>query len=328
MRIEPTNNFALLGGGPVLVNLAKYLNDGGSNVRVFTSERLLDYSGEKSSLPEIMNAHGIPCTVAANIGKDTDAIDIASSGGIGISFGAPWIFRSAFIDLWNTRLLNSHPAPLPQHRGGGGYSWRILMNDRRGATCVHTITTGLDEGDIAWYEPYKFADDCLIPADYEAAQVHNDIQSLRIIVDNFKKGTSLKLEPQDHSSSTYFPRLETDTHGWIDWSHSAEDIVSSIRAFDQPYPGASTTLNDHHVRIRGAHPANGELTFHPFQAGLIYRMIGDNYFIACNGGGISVEEITFQSSSGNKNSVRLGDRLFSPAAKLENAFEYRAIYRP
>jgi methionyl-tRNA formyltransferase len=328
MDIEPTNTFALFGGGPVLVNLANHLKSTGSSVHVFTSERLLDYTGEGSSLPEIMAAQDIPCAVTSNIGDESSAAEIASSGGIGISFGAPWIFRSAFIDLWNGRLLNSHPAPLPEHRGGGGYSWRILMKDRRGATCVHVVTPGLDEGNIVWYEPLIFSDDCLVPADYESAQVNSDIKSLRTLVEQIKQGTSLTSTPQDHSISSYFPRLETDTHGWIDWSLSVEDVIRSIRAFDQPYAGASTTLNGNDVRIRGAQIAD-DVTFHPFQAGLIYRDYDGRHFIACKGGGISVDKIELESSLAKpKNSVRLGDRLFTPAKKLQAALEYRATYRP
>jgi methionyl-tRNA formyltransferase len=328
MNTEPIDSFALFGGGPVLVDLAKFLHINGSSVHVFTSERLIDYSGEEASIPAIMDALEIPHSVTANIGKNEQAKKIASAGGIGLSFGAPWIFRSAFIDLWEGRLLNSHPAPLPEHRGGGGYSWRILMNDHRGATCVHVVTPGLDEGDIVWYKPYQFSNDCLVPSDYESAQVRNDIESLRTLVDNFKQGTSLGITEQDHTASTYFPRLETDTHGWIDWSDAAAEITLSIRAFDHPYAGASTTINGHKVRIRGAQLADDGLVFHPFQAGLIYRSIGGKYFIACNDSGISVEAIEFEGSSDPKNSVRLGDRLFSPVEKLQTAFEYRVTYRP
>jgi methionyl-tRNA formyltransferase len=328
LNIEPTNTFALFGGGPVLVDLAKHLQANGSTVYVFTSERLIDYSGEEANIPSIMESFGIPCTITANIGNDEQAKGIASAGGIGISFGAPWIFRSAFIDLWNGRLLNSHPAPLPQHRGGGGYSWRILMNDQRGATCVHIVTTGLDEGDIVWYEQYEFSDECQVPADYEAAQVANDINSLRSLTEKFKQGISLDLTEQDHTTSTYFPRLETDTHGWVDWSLPADEIIRSIRAFDKPYAGVSTTLNETTVRISGAQLANDDLSFHPFQAGLIYRSFEGRHFVACGDVGISVEEIIIRSSTEQKNSVRLGDRLFTPASKLESAREYRAIYRP
>jgi methionyl-tRNA formyltransferase len=203
------------------------------------------------------------------------------------------------------------------------------MDDRRGATCVHVVTQGLDEGDIVWYEPYQFNDECLVPADYESTQVSKDIESLHTLVDKFKQGVSLDPTKQDHVASTYFPRLETDTHGWIDWSQSVEDVIRAIRAFDRPYAGASTTLNGHDVRIRGAQIADDDFTFHPFQAGLIYRKLGERHFVACADRGISIDKIDLEASSADqKNSVRLGDRLFSPAVKLQAALEYRATYRP
>jgi len=326
LNIHPTNSFALFGGGLVLVELATYLKSIGASVHVFTSERLAESTGKESTLAEQMADLNIPCNVTPKIDKDVDAADIATSGGIGLSFGAPWIFRASFIDLWEGRLLNSHPAPLPQHRGGGGYSWRILMNERRGETCVHVVTPGLDEGDIVWAKPYIFGEECLVPTDYESVAVCRDILSLRELLDTFRNGTSLPLTAQDHSSSSYFPRLKTDTHGWVNWTHTADEIVRFVRAFDQPYAGASTTIRGHDVRIMGAHLADDSLTFHPFQAGLIYRISDGQYFIASNGGGIRVSEITPYSTENPL--LQLGDRLVTPNVKLDAALEIRASYRP
>jgi methionyl-tRNA formyltransferase len=326
ININPANRFALFGGGPVLVQLAMYLKSAGVSVHVFTSKRLAESTGTEATLAEQMAELNIPCNVTANIGNDVDATDIADGGGIGLSFGAPWIFKTSFIDLWDGRLFNSHPAPLPQHRGGGGYSWRILMNERRGETCVHVVTPGLDEGAIVWSKPYVFGEECLIPTDYETVAVSRDIVSLRELLGKLQNGTSLPLTAQNHSSSTYFPRLNTDIHGWINWTHTADDIVRFIRAFDQPYAGASTTVLGHDVRITGAHLADESLTFHPFQAGLIYRVSEGQYFIASNGGGIRISNITPYSTEHLL--PQLGDRLVTPNVKLDAAFEIRTSYRP
>ena len=48
---------------------------------------------------------------------------------------------------------------------------------------------------------------------------------------------------QNHKLSTYYPLLNTEVNGLINWNHSGDEIEKFIRAFSYPYPGASTYLN-------------------------------------------------------------------------------------
>ena len=62
---------------------------------------------------------------------------------LGISIGAPFIFKDEDIKEFNGNLINSHGAPLPSFKGGGGFSWRIMQKDKRGTILVHLISEGM-----------------------------------------------------------------------------------------------------------------------------------------------------------------------------------------
>ena len=47
----------------------------------------------------------------------------------------------------------------------------------------------------------------------------------------FKK---TKEKKQDEKNSSYWPRLNSKIHGWIDWSWSPKEISDFIKAFDDP----------------------------------------------------------------------------------------------
>ena len=69
-------------------------------------------------------------------------------------------------------------------------------------------------------------------------------------INNFRKSAKTLPEiKQDESISTYFPRLSSDVHFWINWSWSCEDLVSFIRAFGEPYDGAKTRISSNHDEV-------------------------------------------------------------------------------
>ena len=45
---------------------------------------------------------------------------------------------------------------LPLDRGGGGFSWGILSNDRIGINSVHQVTADYDRGSVLAYAEYLF----------------------------------------------------------------------------------------------------------------------------------------------------------------------------
>ena len=66
----------------------------------------------------------------------------------------------------------------------------------------------------------------------------------------------------------YWPRLNTDAHGYINWSNDVEDIEKFICAFDDPYKGAITYFNDNKIRVKKVFLMKTDGIFHPFQNGI------------------------------------------------------------
>jgi phosphoribosylglycinamide formyltransferase-1 len=69
------------------------------------------------------------------------------------ALGWMFIFSSWFIDLWQSRILNVHPALLPKHGGKGMYGMRVheavlRSGDTESGITIHLMDEGVDTGPI------------------------------------------------------------------------------------------------------------------------------------------------------------------------------------
>ena len=87
---------------------------------------------------------------------------------ITLSFGARWIINRKIRDtLFRGLVLNAHGTRLPNDRGGGGFSWRIMRGDRIGNLVLHQIDDGIDTGPIVLTEEYIVPRHIQTPAQHE-----------------------------------------------------------------------------------------------------------------------------------------------------------------
>jgi methionyl-tRNA formyltransferase len=126
--------------------------------------------------------------------------------------------------------------------------------------------------------------------------------------------------------STYWPRLSTDKHGFIDWGWSLSDVESFICAFDDPYAGAATFINSKKVRLKKCFADYNDGHFHPFQKGIVYRKSSDALFVAFEDGALVIRSIMDEKKMNVMNEISVGDRFFTPYKFLESAMQFRAIY--
>jgi methionyl-tRNA formyltransferase len=241
---------------------------------------------------------------------------------ITLSFGARWIIKRKVRDaLFHGLVLNAHGTRLPNDRGGGGFSWRIMRGDRIGNLVLHQIDDRIDTGPIVVVEEY------IVPRHIQTPAEHNRyyFQKLEDFVCGFiKKVISARCDfesvPQLNFSSTYYPRIHTPTHGWIDWSWPATEIEKFILAFDDPHPGARTFWRDETVILRDCQLHVGEIGHHPFQKGLIIRNNQKWLTVALEG-----EHCLLVSVAHDENGrdliphIKEGDRFFTPQSKLDLA---------
>ena len=224
--------------------------------------------------------------------------------------------------------MNLHGSRLPLDRGGGGFSWRIMRGDKIGISLIHQILPGIDTGDIVDYESYVFPENCRIPIDYYQISIDKYYSFMNGFFDKVKKNEEFICTGQPEYLSMYWPRLNTDAHGYINWSNYVEDIERFICAFDDPYKGAITYINDDKVRVKIVFSTKADGIFHPFQSGIIYRIMDGLVMVAANSGTLGINEIFNEKGENIISILKVGDRLYTPREKIEKALQYRAIYTP
>ena len=259
-------------------------------------------------------------------------LEIQQKKALGLSFGAPFIFKQIEIDMFKGNILNSHGAPLPQFKGGGGFSWRILQGDKRGSSLMHLVTTGIDEGPIAFRQDFAFGEEDRIPLHYMAKQLERDREHLLPWLTSVISGEasigayepSSLPEAVDRTFQSYFPRLLTDFHAAIDWSWNAEQLQRFIRAFSRPHAGAYSFHRGRKIRILDCEIARNSFN-HPFTNGLVTDMSDSFFEIAVSDGFLRVSR---NEHTTDVKSLSLGDRFHTPLVHLESIKNSRVVYGP
>ena len=246
-----------------------------------------------------------------------------------LSLGAAWLFKQDTItEIFKDKLLNSHGTRLPQNRGGGGFSWQIMMGNRLGFCQLHLVDAGVDTGDLVRTEEFLYPADCRTPEDYEKLYLDKNFSFLIDFIEEVRQqGIVIETTKQSEYLSSYWPRLSTSENGWIDWSESIHSLERFICAFDKPYDGCKTFLNSNKVFIRAVMSDFGDQSFHKFQSGIIYRKSSSWVMVATDGGSLIVQEVIDESGKNIIQDIRIGDRFVTPSSYLEQRYG-RVVYTP
>jgi methionyl-tRNA formyltransferase len=329
VTLGPIRRLLLLGGGDLLLRLAETGRRRGLAVDVITSpdqakERL---PGSSQSLVAALRAIGTKPTVVAKLDLAAPRLAGNADTTLALSIGARWIFRPDKIERWfGGKLFNLHGTRLPQNRGGGTWSWQILMGNRFGFCQLHLVDAGIDTGPLVVSEEFLYPPACRTPQDYMRHAADQYVALIEGLLDSVKtRACSFACRAQPDYLSTYWPRLDTATHGWIDWRWAADAIERFICAFDEPYPGAQTRWNGRTVRLKRAFATLEDQPFHPFQSGIVYRTNRRWLCIAAAGGSIVVEDVRDEKGRKVLSEVRAGDAFTTPAEKLQ-ALSKRVLF--
>ncbi len=331
MEIGPIKGLVLIGGGDILLELCRWARGEFLDVLVITSPR---HAEEKMpsgldlrlSLSEIeisfIETDDIDSHAVSNFLSETD-------DWLFLSIGAAWIFKDSTIKkLFRNELLNVHGSRLPTNRGGGGFSWQIMMGNRFGFSLIHRVNGGIDTGPIKAYEEYLFPHSCRKPVDFEIVYKMKSLEFIKMFISKVRADVCSYPEiEQLEYLSTYWPRLNTDINGWINWNWAGTEIERFILAFDDPYVGALTTYNGEPVNLKSVHLSSQDALFHPFQSGIVYRVSKSWICVAVPGGAIIVESVVNQNGVSLLNTIKPGDRFMTPSTYLDESFS-RVAYTP
>ncbi len=318
----------LLGSGDLMIKIYNWLSNKNINAMIITSPRQLN---DKSGFDINFKNQLIKDNVKYEVFEDISSIESSKKikdfkPDLSISFGAAWIFNKKNIkNLFKNKLLNFHSTRLPTNRGCLNYSWQILTANKIGTLIIHEVDDRLDTGDILFFDEFLYSNKAKIPIDY-----HKEFNkyAFNFFVDffiNLKKKKLIKKFSQLDYLSSYNPRINTEVNGWIDWNMDASQLDKFISAFDDPYKGAHTFLNDKKVYIKKSSVNFQDQIFHSFNRGIVYRNNLKWICIASKNGNLIIEEVLDINGKNILKDIKEGDRFQTPT-NLSDKSLYRVKY--
>jgi methionyl-tRNA formyltransferase len=203
-----------------------------------------------------------------------------------------------------------------------------MRGDRLGSLLAHLVDEGIDTGPIILQEDYVIPKELTTPS--AIAVDYN--RRLKIFVENIltsvaKSPYSFKITNQVSGAGSYFPRLLTEIHGWINWDWEPEYLVRFIDAFDDPYSGAKTKWKGRVAQIKKVQLHVGEFGFHPFQSGIVIRK-GQNWAVVAlkDAYSLIVEHVHGEDGTDLLPFIREGDRFNTSSRILDRAKSTRVMY--
>ena len=273
------------------------------------------------SLQSAKSNSGIETVVASKDNLDERISEVSiSESDLVISVGCPWILNKETLQKLGNRVLNLHGTHLPTYRGGTIYSWYLLNRRRIGICTLHKMTEDIDAGGIVDFKEYIIPVSCRKPVDFMNMYLEENVAFLKTVIDKWQKGEhphDKKEIQQPEYLSSYWPRLLTQYHGWIDWNWKGYDIEAFCCAFDDPYDGAHTNWNSQKVFLKDVYFQPGQ-EFHPFQNGLVYRKTEGWLVVAVAGGELLIQKVNLESGENIFDKIKVGDRFFTSHEDLEN----------
>tara|TARA_B100000902_G_C27209871_1_gene863726 strand:+ start:56 stop:1063 length:1008 start_codon:yes stop_codon:yes gene_type:complete len=248
-----------------------------------------------------------------------------------ISLGARYIFKKDTIEnFFSNNLVNFHGTRLPLDAGGGGPSWRIMKEDRIDNQLVHVINEGLDTGPIIDNNLSLFPKQCQIPIDFEVYRLKKFVEFYTKFLKKVQNGKYFELKPQLNYLGSYNPRLNTEIDGLINWDMDSYDLLNFINAFDEPYKGASTFLNNGNfgkLYLKKVHLHGGDSSNHPYMSGIVSRH-DKNWIVVSTKSKhmILIEEVLNKKGYNIIKDIKVGDRFYTPYEELEKSKKTRTIF--
>jgi methionyl-tRNA formyltransferase len=332
--IGPVDTIILFGGGTSIVDFAREAQKKGVNVYVFAAPRHLSESfqdEQNSPLQEILKNANIPFFSSTDINTSPTLRKVITGRTLGLGLGEVYVFSKTTIDLFKRRLFDFMVIRLPQYRGGAHFTWQILRNDRIGCWNIQRINEEMvpgvfDSGEIIKTREYIIPSSARIPNDYfEVARKEAKNLFIEFLAE-VQDGASFNSSAVQEQFRSYYPRLYTIRHGFINWAWTGEEIERFICAFDDPYPGASTFIAGKSVFLKSCQKNYTDGPFHPFMAGLIYRIEGSALFVAAGNGSLIVRRVTDENGIDLSSILKPGQRFYTPASSLEDAMQFDAEY--
>ena len=154
------------------------------------------------------------------------------------------------------RKINCHLGLLPEYRCLNPVNRAILNGETQAGFTLHELVEKMDAGDIYHRESLPIAEDDTVGSLTEKIvdRLKENISSLLRAVHSGR----LKPFPQDPQRARYYPPLDYEKEGRINWDLPGEEILRKILALAPPWPGAYFYHKDKRIIVEKARFIPGE----------------------------------------------------------------------
>ena len=199
------------------------------------------------------------------------------------------ILPQAILDAPKHGCINVHGSILPRWRGAAPIQRAIEAGDSESGVTIMQMDAGLDTGDML---RKAF---CAIHHTDTAKDLHDRLiiagkQALTNSLDDIASG-SIEPETQDDSVANYAHKI-TKEEAKLDWQQPATTLERQVRAFN-PWPVATTALDDTGMRVWGATALNTNTTAEP---GTLIKADREGLDIACGQGILRITQLQLAGS--------------------------------
>ena len=227
--------------------------------------------------------------------------------------GFSQLVKRPLLDIPRLGALGFHPSKLPQNRGRGVIAWTIIQGLSETGSTLFWLEEGPDTGPILRQKVFPVAF-----GETVTSLMGKHINALEQMIIESLPDLALSTTPktpgkeQDHNQATWCAKRTPDD-GLIDWSRSANDVWTLIRASGRPYPGAFTTFRGQKVTIWSADLEETTKRKYWGFPGQIQAFKEEFPLVQCGDGNhILIKEISFRddrSTSNNIETIRLHERF-------------------
>lgn len=194
------------------------------------------------------------------------------------------------LDIPKYGCINVHASLLPKLRGAAPIQWSVINGEKETGVTTMQLDAGLDTGDILLVKKTDIEPNETSGELFDRLKVLG-AQLLIETIDAMLAGTLSPIK-QDDSQSTYAAMLSKNISA-VDWTKTAQQVHNHIRGLE-PWPVASTVINDKVVKLYGSRLGNCS----GGKAGEIVSC--DKEFEVCCGDGNTVIITSLQAQGKNK----------------------------
>lgn len=207
-------------------------------------------------------------------------------------------------------MINVHASLLPKYRGAAPVHRAVIDGEANTGVTIMRVATELDAGDMfARITRPIDANETSEAAERDLAEL--GAQLLIEVLDRIEAGTAVE-EQQDHTASTYAPKITRDD-GVIDWALSAVQIHNRVRGL-YPWPHAFTWLDGARVIVLRTHLEPETTSATP---GTVVEVTRDSIHVATgHGGRLTIDELQPEGKRPMRVRDFLAGRPLSPGARF------------